>query len=157
MTRHSPLFQRRRVSAGSKGEDLVRFALSRWGFKFICKIQTGFRRVYTKGGYTWKPVTRVAGDFRAIWPEGISALIEVKSCTGKFKWSALRPVQTQSLTEHAQCGGVSFVAVVHDGQVALLSWPIVGFGPRVAMDWVTVREMAAKNGFLFDPRPEPIQ
>ncbi len=122
---------------GADAEALVRSALDRAGLRFIQRVETGWRRI----GDTWRPAAKVAGDWRAVGPAGVSVLVESKWRGDSLPWSALEPHQHLALDEHAAAGGWSVLAWAgpRRGMVAvrLMSWSnllAAGFGPGRAID-----------------------
>jgi hypothetical protein len=78
---------------------------------------------------------KVAGDHRALLPDGSSVLIEVKTVTdGNLPYSQLEAHQVRFLTEHASIGhAVSLLVWVHHSGIFVMRWTadgIPGFAPR---------------------------
>lgn len=113
------------VQRGTAGEAILSARLRAAGFLMVERIQTGFVH---RGG-RWVPGARVAGDFRAIAPGGISVMVESKMRDERLTWSDLERHQVAALDEHHRCGGLSFLGWIHLPEVDLLRWPVAGFGP----------------------------
>lgn len=114
---------------GRRGEDAVARELKRRGLLMVEKLEVGWGIQRDKGGQVvevW-PLRKISGDYRAITPEGQSVLVEVKTADERLQWSKIRPHQRKALEIHANCGGLSLLAWVHDGQISIMWWPIEGF------------------------------
>lgn len=73
---------------------------------------------------------KVIGDYRGILPGGRSVLCEVKTILDRnLQYSDLRPHQPAGLTRHAELGGLSLLVWVSSSGIAVMEWPINGFGP----------------------------
>ena len=120
---------------GKDGEQLARSVLSGLGLEFIEKIGPPVKLipVRTNRQNTYQVIfgERVAGDHRAMLPDGRSVLIEVKTIYDRnLVWSDLRDHQPGKLQQHADLNGLSLLVWVHDSGVYVMRWPIEGFGPR---------------------------
>lgn len=126
---------RREKQIGDHGEQLARSVLSGMGLEMIEKIGTPVKLIPVKSAnfknayfVIWGE--KVAGDHRAILPDGRSVLIEVKTIYGRnLTWSDLREHQPGKLSEHADWNGLSLLVWVHDDGVYAMRWPVVGFAP----------------------------
>ena len=124
---------RREQRIGKDGEQRARSVLSGMGFEFIEKVGTPVRLVPVRVGnrrdvYQVVFGEKVAGDHRAMFPDGRSVLIEVKTIYGRnLVWSDLRKHQPAKLQEHDEWHGLSLLVWVHDSGVYVMRWPIDGF------------------------------
>lgn len=128
------------VQRGAAGEAILAQRLRAAGYLMVERIQTGFVR----RGDRWLPGERVAGDFRAIAPGGISVLVESKMRDERLIWSDLERHQVAALDEHHRCGGISFLGWIHLPEVDLLRWPVAGFGPGQAITEADVLDRALR-------------
>jgi hypothetical protein len=73
---------------------------------------------------------RVAGDHRAMLPDGTSVLIEVKTILERnLRYGDLREHQPGKLQQHAELNGLSLIVWVHSLGQYVMRWPIEDFGP----------------------------
>jgi hypothetical protein len=114
---------RREQSIGKNGEQLAHSVLNGLGLEMIEKIGTPVRTIFV-GTYHGKDVyqviwgEKVAGDHRAMLPDGRSVLIEVKTIYNRnLTWSDLRDHQPGKLKEHADFNGLSLLVWVTDSGV----------------------------------------
>ena len=125
---------RREHNTGKHGEQLARSVLDGLGLEFIEKIGTPVKTLTVRGARPglYKVIwgERVAADHRAMFPDGRSVLIEVKTILDRnLVWSDLREHQPMKLQQHADLNGLSLLVWVHDTGVYVLRFPIAGFGP----------------------------
>ncbi len=125
---------RREQKIGKDGEQLARSVLDGLGLEFIEKIGTPVKVLTVHGARPglFKVIwgERVAGDHRAMFPDGRSILIEVKTIYDRnLVWSDLREHQPAKLQQHADLNGLSLLVWVHDSGVYVMRFPINGFGP----------------------------
>lgn len=126
---------RREKQVGDQGEKLARSVLSGLGLEMIEKIGTPVKLIPVKSAnfrsayfVIWGE--KVAGDHRAMLPDGRSVLIEVKTIYGRnLAWGDLREHQPGKLSEHDELNGLSLLVWVHDDGVFVMRWPVAGFGP----------------------------
>lgn len=120
---------------GKAGQNIARSVLHGLGLEFIEQIGTPvklvpYRQSMRRDVYQVIWGERVAGDHRAMLPDGRSVLIEVKTIRDRnLQWSDLRQHQPDKLQEHANWNGLSLLVWVHDHGVFVMRWPIEGFGP----------------------------
>ena len=69
------------------------------------------------------PQAKLTGDFRAVGPNGLSVLIEVKVRDRKLLWSSFQEHQRKALSKHAQLGGISLIVWVEE-DIYVLRWPM---------------------------------
>ena len=125
---------------GKHGEQTARSVLHGLGLEMIEKVGTPVRLIPVaqrisrndpRAAYHVIFGEKVAGDHRAMFPDGRSILIEVKTILDRYlQWGDLREHQPDKLTEHHQLNGLSLIVWVHDTGVYVMRWPIEGFGPR---------------------------
>ena len=123
---------KRNRAKGEIGELIASRALNRLGYKYIRRIHTPWRIHRVKGRIvSATPMEAVGGDFRAVGPDGISVLAEVKMRdTETLTYSTLEQHQRASLYEHHEAGGLSLLIWVHQRIAYVMCWPIEGFKPR---------------------------
>lgn len=119
---------------GKHGEQTARSVLDGLGLEFIEKIGTPVKTLTVRGAPKglYKVIwgERVAGDHRAMFPNGRSVLIEVKTILDRnLVWSDLRDHQPMKLQQHADFNGLSLLVWVHDFGVYVMQFPVPGFGP----------------------------
>ncbi len=133
-----------RRQRGETGQALALHALGVLGFLCVEPIETGWKVLWgppnpKRGGKRAPrdafPMEKVAADFFAVGPGGRSVRIEAKAGDDKLSLSAFKPHQPHKLTAHIRAGGLSFVAWVHGGDVALLAWPIPGLEKGSPLSW----------------------
>lgn len=135
-------------SRGKAGEDAARLALASAGFKMIERIGTPVRLVkhpFVDGYFRVIYGERVAADFRAVGPLGVSVMAEVKT-VDTLRWSDFRAHQPDALSEHEACGGVSLVAWVRD-EVYIMRWCdmlAAGFAPRKSLSVAQARALRVR-------------
>lgn len=125
---------RREQKIGNDGEYLARSVLDALGLEMIEKIGTPVKLIRAPGPrknvYQVIWGEKVAGDHRAMFPDGRSILIEVKTVLDRnLVWSDLRDHQPAKLLQHANFNGLSLLVWVHDSGVYVMRFPIVGFYP----------------------------
>lgn len=148
---------RRRMAArrskviGNGAELVIRSRLILKGLRMPERIETGWDITRGPGGKIVgaSPLAKVAGDWRAVWSRilppfgtvGQSVLVEVKYRTEpRLAFSDPKPHQREALDTHAEAGGLSLLAWVWPGGVAIMRWPIPGF----VRGEVLTREQAAE-------------
>ena len=120
---------------GKAGQNTARAVLSGLGLEFIEPVGTPvklipYRHTMRKDVYQVIFGEKVAGDHRAMLPDGTSILIEVKTIMDRnLQWSDLREHQPGKLQRHAELNGLSLIVWVHSLGVYVMRWPIEGFGP----------------------------
>jgi len=119
---------------GKRGQQLARSVLSGLGLEMIEEIGTPVKLIpvpgHRKNVYQVIWGEKVAADHRAMFPNGRSILIEVKTILeGNLVWSDLRDHQPAKLQQHADLNGLSLLVWVHDSGVYVMRFPINGFGP----------------------------
>jgi len=124
---------RREQLIGKHGQQLARSVLSGLGLEMIEEIGTPVKLIPVassrKGVYQVIWGEKVAGDHRAMFPDGRSVLIEVKTVLDRnLVWSDLREHQPAKLQQHADLNGLSLLVWVHDSGVYVMRFPIEGFG-----------------------------
>jgi hypothetical protein len=123
---------KREQQIGKDGEQLARSVLNGLGLEFIEKIATPVLLIRSKYPGLFRVIFEqpVAGDHRAMFPDGRSVLIEVKTVLDRnLVWSDLREHQPAKLQQHAELNGLSLLVWVHDTGVYVMRFPIAGFGP----------------------------
>jgi hypothetical protein len=124
---------RREQNIGKHGEQLARSVLSGLGLEFIEEIGTPVKLIPVRYGarrdvYQVIWGEKVAGDHRAMFPDGRSVLIEVKTVYERnLVWSDLREHQPAKLQQHADLNGLSLLVWVHHSGVYVMRWPVDGF------------------------------
>jgi hypothetical protein len=119
---------------GKDGEQLARSILSGLGLEMLEKIGTPVKLIPVQSArrniYQVIWGEKVAGDHRAMFPDGRSILIEVKTIYDRnLVWSDLREHQPAKLLQHADLNGLSLLVWVHESGVYVMQFPIEGFGP----------------------------
>lgn len=137
---------RREHVAGKHGQILARSVLSGMGFQMIEEIGTPMRLIPVKSlrSNVYQVIfgEKVAGDHRALLPNGRSVLIEVKTIYERnLVWSDLREHQPAKLSEHDLWGGLSLLVWVHDSGVYVMMFPVDGFGPGKGITAVRAAEL----------------
>ena len=133
---------RQQQSIGKHGQQLARSVLSGLGLEFIEEIGTPVKLIPVQipGQRQRRDVyqvifgDKVAGDHRAMFPDGRSVLIEAKTILDRnLVWSDLREHQPMKLQQHAELNGLSLLVWVHSlemrQEVYVMRFPIAGFGP----------------------------
>ena len=125
---------RQQQSIGKHGQKFARSMLSGLGLEFIEEIGTPVILIPVSGPrkniYQVIWGDKVAGDHRAMLPDGRSVLIEVKTILDRnLTGSDLREHQPMKLQQHADFNGLSLLVWVHDTGVYVMRCPIAGFGP----------------------------
>jgi penicillin-binding protein-related factor A (putative recombinase) len=125
---------KREQNTGKHGEQVARSVLNGLGLEMIEEIGTPVKLVPVRS--TQKNVyfviwgDKVAGDHRAMFPNGRSVLIEVKTIRDRnLVWSDLREHQPAKLQQHNDLNGLSLLVWVHDTGVYVMQFPVVGFRP----------------------------
>ncbi len=117
---------RRSQRLGADAEQIIINRLKSAGFKQVVPIKTGMIKV----GRKWIHAEKVAGDIRAVGPAGVSVLVESKYRTEDvLVWSDLETHQVRHLDEHHAAHGISLLAWSSPMGIAILRWPVFGFGP----------------------------
>ena len=132
---------RKNDARGKVVQDVFLFRLRALGLVMVERIETGWMPQRVKGRIIGaKPMAKVAGDFRAIVPGGLSVLVEVKYRPGSLLYSALADHQLCALNEHARYGGLSLLGWAWHGGNAVMRWPVPGFVPRssISRDQATI-------------------
>lgn len=104
-----PRYQQRK---GKIGENITFRILRTMGFRFIRPVGKHVHLTPIdpkRGTYRVNFISKLAGDFTAVGDGGQSVLVEVKHIDQRdtLRWSDLRKGQPESLTEHAEAGGLS--------------------------------------------------
>lgn len=125
---------KREHQTGKHGQERARSVLSGMGLEMIEQIGTPVKLIPVPGKrkniYQVIWGEKVAGDHRAMLPNGRSVLIEVKTVYERnLVWSDLRDHQPAKLQQHADLNGLSLLVWVHDTGVYVMRFPINGFGP----------------------------
>ena len=131
---------------GEMGERAAFYALNSIGLEFIEPIHQAWKLIRWmprcgRGAAHIVPLKKLKGDFRAIGPDGVSVLVEVKLRDGRLLWSDLKAHQREALTEHYQFGGESLVVWVATSEIFVMRWPIAGFKPRQSLTEARAREL----------------
>lgn len=131
--------QRRRQQSGQGGEAIACWHLRARGFLCVEPIETGWKVVRTAGKITGAfPIQKVSGDAKALCPGGAGRAVhvEIKSRRGRLGWAALAAHQVRHLAEQHAAGALALLVWVHPGLgVAVIPWPIPGFGPGTGISW----------------------
>ena len=132
---------------GAKGEDIADLVLRSKGVRMVEKIATPVRIIARKRmhGSDWFRLAwgeKVSGDRMGILDGGRRVLAEVKTRDRNLRWKDLEDHQVLALTENAALGGLSLVVFVHPGGIAVLEWPIEGFGPGKGLTITRALELA---------------
>ncbi len=125
---------RQEQNTGKHGEQLARSILDGLGIEMLEKIGTPLKLIPVpsarKNVYQVIFGEKVAADHRAMFPDGRSVLIEVKTIYDRnLVWSDLRDHQPAKLQQHAELNGLSLLVWVHGTGVYVMRFPINGFGP----------------------------
>jgi len=127
---------KREKNIGKHGEQVARSILNGLGLEMIEEIGTPVKLVPVRTAGPQKNAyfviwgEKVAGDHRAMFPDGRSVLIEVKTIRDRnLVWSDLREHQPAKLQQHNDLHGLSLLVWVHDSGVFVMKFPIDGFGP----------------------------
>jgi len=129
---------------GKNAQRVVESYLDGLGFQMVEKIGTPMRLTpaqkdrYKASRNTYYVAwgEKVSGDGRALLPNGMSVLFEVKntSRTGEnLAWSQLEDHQRQALTRHASIGEALSLLVWVSDSIYVMRWMpdgIEGFAPR---------------------------
>lgn len=131
---------------GEHGERAAHYALNALGLEFIEPIYQAWKLIRWmpkcgRGAAHIVPLKKLKGDFRAIGPDGVSVLVEVKLREGRLMWGDLKAHQREALTEHYQFGGESLVVWVATNEIYILRWPIEGFAARQGLTEARAREL----------------
>ncbi len=144
---------KREQQIGKHGEQLARSVLSGLGLEMIEHVGTPVKLIPVKSQrkdvYQVIFGEKVAGDHRAMLPDGTSVLIEVKTIYDRnLVWSDLREHQPGKLQEHTQFNGLSLLVWVNNNGISVMRWPISGFGPGKGIDLETA-EMLHHETFQY--------
>jgi hypothetical protein len=130
---------RREQIIGKNGEQTARSVLHGLGLEMIEKVGTPVRLIPVsqkisrndpRAAYHVIFGEKVAADHRAMFPDGCSVLIEVKTVYDRnLVWSDLREHQPGKLSQHTALNGLSLLVWVHDSGVYVMRWPVDGFRP----------------------------
>lgn len=137
---------KRSQAKGAAGEDVAERVLREAGIRMVERIATPFKIIARNGDWVkgvWEE--KVSGDRRGILPGGCRVLCEVKSVDRNLRPSDFAAHQIAALTENAELGGLSLVVFVHEGEGAILQWPIDGFRPGRGISFERARELAWKG------------
>ena len=117
--------QRNRANTkqGDKSEAQVMRLLVGMGFRCVRPIHTGWRILRKSGRIVGaSPKAAVVGDIAAIMHGGRSVLVEVKDRPDRLSYGDIEQHQHEALKEHASIGGLSLVAWVRAGEVAIMDY-----------------------------------
>lgn len=120
---------RRSQRVGADAENVVKSRLILKGLAMVERISVGWTLTRGPGGKILggTPNAPVSGDFRAVAAGGQSVLVEVKWRPDVLRFSDLEPHQRRALDAHHAFGGLSLLAWVHLGGVAIMVWPLPTF------------------------------
>lgn len=112
---------------GDKAQDIGERVMRGLGFKFVERIETGFKVTRSGTRITGAfPCSKVSGDIRAVGHKGQAVLCEVKYRESKLKWSDFQAHQLEAMQAITDAGGAAFVVWVASfvpERAYLLHWP----------------------------------
>ena len=135
---------RRNAKVGISTEEEVCVLMRRLGFVMVEPIERAWKVVRSGGKITRAfPAKKVSGDISAMTLAGKKVLVEVKSRStinskGEpvLRYSALEPHQIEALDTVQKHKGLAILAWYKGpNEIALLDWPVPGFGPGKSLTW----------------------
>lgn len=123
--------------AGEVAEAIVGNRLRSLGLKCVQRIEVGWKVVRhptTRSIIGAHPIAKVLADWHGLAPGGRSVICEVKRRTQPMKFSDLEAHQVIALNAHFDAGGISLLALVHGAGIAIMAWPVLGFGPGTSLN-----------------------
>lgn len=142
---HSRAAQKEKSLGGGHAQQVVRLRLLFLGLVEVDPIETGWHIQRAPGGRVVRatPKAQVAGDFRAMLPNGRSVLVECKRRKSeRLTWSTIEPHQRDKLNQHALHRGLPLLAWVHNGEAVILEWPVPGLMEGGGVSWDEVQPLA---------------